>query len=185
MSATITAADFGKLLASDQSVHVVDVRTPAEFSECHVRGARLAPLDALDPRKIADTLQPTDAAPIYLLCKSGTRAGRAADQFRAAGIAHVSVVTGGTEACVAAGLPVERGGKSVIPLDGQIRIALGILFLLCWFLARYVHESFTYLILFFAGGLIFSGVTGFCGLAILLGKAPWNQNRAADSSRIG
>jgi rhodanese-related sulfurtransferase len=185
MSTSISAAEFGNLLASGKAPHVVDVRTPAEFTECHVRGARLAPLDALDPRKIAGLLQPAENVPIYLLCKSGNRAGRAADQFRAAGITSVTVVTGGTEACVAAGLPVDRGAKTTIPMDGQVRIGLGVFLLLLWLLARYVHYSIAYLIPLLGVALIISGLTGFCGFAILLGKAPWNQSREADSSRIG
>lgn len=182
--ATITAAELGALLSKGSSPCVLDVRTPAEFAECHVQGAKLAPLDALDPKKAADALKPETGAPIYLLCKSGTRATKAAEQFIAAGIQNVSVVTGGTEACVTAGLPVARGGKATIPLDGQIRIAIGGLILLFWLLARYVHYTFGYLTLAMAAALIVSGLTGFCGMAVLLGKAPWNQNKDTDSCRV-
>jgi rhodanese-related sulfurtransferase len=182
---TITATDFGNLIKNSQAANIVDVRTPAEFAECHVAGAKLAPLDALDPRKVADALKPADGAQIYLLCKGGTRAGKAAEQFRAAGIANVCVVAGGTEACVAAGLPVNRGGgKAGIPLDGQVRIAIGVMILAFWFGARWVHHSIAYLLPVMAVALIYSGVSGFCGMAILLGKAPWNQNRDAEACRI-
>jgi len=181
---TISAAELGTLLSKSPAPCVLDVRTPAEFAECHVAGAKLAPLDALDPKKAADALKPADGTPIYLLCKGGTRATKAAGQFIAAGIANVCVVTGGTEACVAAGLPVERGGKATIPLDGQVRIAIGVLILLFWLLGRYVHYTLAYLILAMAVALIISGVTGFCGMALLLGKAPWNQNKDADSCRV-
>ena len=180
----ISVREFGALFSKDTPPCALDVRTPAEFAGCHVQGAKLAPLDMLDPRKAADALKPAPGTPIYLLCKSGGRATKAAEQFIAAGIPNVAVVTGGTDACVAAGVPVTRGGKAGIPLDGQIRIATGSLILLFWLLARYVHPGFTYLVLFMAAGLIFSGVSGFCGMAILLGKAPWNQNRDADSCRV-
>jgi hypothetical protein len=50
-------------------------------------------------------------------------------------------------------------------------------------LARYVHYSI-YLIPAMAIALIVSGLTGFCGMALLLGKAPWNQNKDADSCRV-
>lgn len=185
MTNSISAIEFGTLLTEGKAPHVVDVRTPAEFAECHVRGARLAPLDSLNPAKIVESLQPAPGTQIYLLCKGGTRAGKAAEQFQAAGIKNVLVVTGGTEACVVAGLPVERKAKAVIPLDGQVRIALGIFLLLVCVLAYWVHPYFSYLVPAFAVGLIFSGYTGFCGMAILLGKAPWNQNRSAESCRIG
>ena len=184
--ATISTADFTAILAKGAAC-VLDVRTPAEFAECHVQGAKLAPLDALDPRKAADALEPADGSTdttIYLLCKSGGRATKAAEQFIAAGIANVCVVTGGTDACAAGGVPVERGAKSVLPLDGQVRIALGTFILLLWLLGRYVHYTFGYLILAMAVALIVSGLTGFCGMAILLGKAPWNQNKDTGSCRV-
>ena len=116
--------------------------------------------------------------------QGGTRATKAAQQFIAAGIANVCVVTGGTEACVAANVPVERGAKSVIPLDGQVRIAIGALILVFMLLARYVHYSIGYLIPAMALALIVSGLTGFCGMALLLGKAPWNQNKDTGSCRV-
>ncbi len=182
--ASISTADFGALVSKGTPLCVLDVRTPAEFAECHVQGAKLAPLDVLDPKKAADALSPAPGAPIYLLCKGGSRAAKAAEQFRAAGFTNVCVVTGGTDACVTAGLAVERGAKAGIPLDGQVRITLGVLILTFWLLARYVHPGFTYLVLFMAAGLIFSGISGFCGMAMLLGKAPWNQNRDTDPCRI-
>ena len=181
--ATISTAEFAAILAKGPAC-VLDVRTPAEFAECHVASAKLAPLDALDPRKAADALKPADGTPIYLLCKGGTRATKAAQQFIAAGIANVCVVTGGTEACVAANVPVERGAKSVIPLDGQVRIAIGVFLLVFILLARYVHYSIGYLIPAMAIALIVSGLTGFCGMALLLGKAPWNQNKDTGSCRV-
>ena len=181
--ATISIADFAAILAKGPAC-VLDVRTPAEFAECHVAGAKLAPLDALDPRKATDALKPADGTPIYVLCKSGGRATKAAEQFIAAGIANVCVVTGGTDACAAAGVPVERGAKAVIPLDGQVRIAIGVLLLVFMLLARYVHHAFGWLIPAMAVALIVSGLTGFCGMAILLGKAPWNQNKDTGACRV-
>ena len=181
--ATITTAEFAALLARGTPVAVLDVRTPAEFAECHVACAKLAPLDALDPRKAADALKPEPGTPIYLLCKSGGRATKAAEQFIAAGIPNVAVVTGGTDACAAAGVPVTRGAKAVIPLDGQVRIAIGAFILLLWVLAHWI-PFVSYLILAMAVMLIISGLTGFCGMAILLGKAPWNQNKDVGSCRV-
>jgi rhodanese-related sulfurtransferase len=184
--ATISTTEFAAILAKG-GARVLDVRTPAEFAECHVQGAKLAPLDALDPRKAADALKPaagTGNETIYILCKSGTRSAKAAEKFIAAGISNVCVVTGGTDACAAAGLSVERGAKATIPLDGQVRIAIGALLLLFMLLARYVHYAFGYLIPAMAVALIVSGLTGFCGMALLLGKAPWNQNKDADSCRV-
>ena len=81
-------------------------------------------------------------------------------------------------------MPVEHGARSVIPLDGQVRIAIGVMIPLFCLLARFVQPSFAYLLPLMAVALIVAGVTGFCGMAILLGKAPWNQSRESDSCRV-
>ncbi|MEI7929662.1 MAG: YgaP-like transmembrane domain [Verrucomicrobiales bacterium] len=65
-----------------------------------------------------------------------------------------------------------------------MRIAIGALILLFMLLARTVHYGIGYLIPAMALALIVSGLTGFCGMAILLGKAPWNQNKDTGSSRV-
>lgn len=182
MNTTISASDFGKLLAAGKAAHIVDVRMPVEYATVHVQGASLAPLDELDPRRITDALKPGDTDTIYLLCKGGTRAGKAAEKFRAAGIERVCVVEGGTDACVAAGLPVHRG-KVRIPLEGQVRIAIGMLIMLGWVGAWWI-PVLAYIIPLMGLGLIFAGASGFCGLAILIAKAPWNKDHGVACCRV-
>lgn len=184
MSNTISAADFGLLIQDRKAPHVVDVRTPAEFAAVHVESARLCPLDDLDPTKVAADLNLQADHTIYILCKSGMRAGKAAEKFRAKGIANVCVVEGGTDACVAAGLAVSGGGKPGIPLDRQVRIAIGSVVLGAWVLSHWI-PLVRFLIPFAGAGLIFSGVTGFCGLAMILAKAPWNSAQVAACKRVG
>jgi hypothetical protein len=83
-------------------------------------------------------------------------------------------VEGGTLACESAGLPVVRGEKTM-SLERQVRIAIGIIVLASSLLAIFVHPYWIGLAAFMGGGLIFSGVTDFCGLALILGRMPWNQ----------
>lgn len=97
--ATISADEFSTLMEKGAPC-VLDVRTPAEFAECHVKGAKLAPLDSLDPQKAIEDLQCPPGSTVFILCKSGGRATKAAEKFHAAGIADVCVVSGGTDACV-------------------------------------------------------------------------------------
>jgi hypothetical protein len=42
-------------------------------------------------------------------------------------------------------------------------------------LSYLIHPKFLFLSAFFGAGLLFSGITGSCGLAILMDKMPWNQ----------
>jgi predicted branched-subunit amino acid permease len=91
------------------------------------------------------------------------------------GCAGAVVVTGGTEAWSAAGLAVTRGARRAIGLERQVRIGAGALVVLGVVLARVAHPDFVWLAAFVGAGLVFAGVTGFCGMGLLLAKAPWNR----------
>lgn len=159
-------------LENGPSLDLIDVRTPAEFREVHATPARNVPLDTLDPQAIMAGR--SDSAPLYVLCKSGMRAGKACEQFIAAGFPDVISIEGGTDAWVQAGLPVERGRKT-ISLERQVRIAAGLLVLVGALLAMTVHPYFAAISAFVGTGLIFAGVTDSCGMAMLLAKMPWNR----------
>ena len=168
---TINANELHALRSSKPQVLMLDVRTPGEFDQVRAEGARLMPLDQLDPESVRSAC-PGDG-PVYLLCQSGNRARQAAAKLGAAGLEAV-VVEGGTQAWEAAGLPVKRGRKT-ISLERQVRIGAGTLVVLGVVLGFLVHPAFFVLSAFVGGGLVFAGVTGICGMALVLGKMPWNQ----------
>lgn len=94
----------------------------------------------------------------------------------AAGFQNVTDIAGGTAAWIQAGLPVEQSaGRKVISLERQVRIAAGSLVLLGVIFGFNLNYNWFYLSAFVGAGLIFAGLTDFCGMAILLGKAPWNK----------
>ncbi len=174
-TAIISVDDLARRRAQS-AVDVIDVRTPAEFRAIHVVGARNVPLDSLDPRAVMERRNaPTD--PLYVICQSGGRGAAACRKFCDAGYANVCNVEGGTQAWVDAGLPVERGRKS-ISLERQVRIAAGLLILIATVLGIFVHPYFLALTVFIGGGLLFAGLTDTCGMAMLLAKMPWNQRSA-------
>jgi rhodanese-related sulfurtransferase len=84
-------------------------------------------------------------------------------------------VRGGTEAWAAQGLPLEGTESQAIGLERQVRIAAGSLVLLGCLLGWQVHAGFYGLAAFVGAGLVFAGVTGFCGMALLLARLPWNR----------
>ncbi|UBV44150.1 rhodanese-like domain-containing protein (plasmid) [Deinococcus taeanensis] len=83
---------------------VLDVRTPAEFTEGHVQGARLLPLQEL-PARLNEV--PKDRK-IYVICRSGNRSAQASQILADAGRRNVFNVDGGMNAWTAAGLPTTR-----------------------------------------------------------------------------
>jgi len=170
---TIVPAEVSAVLSSGSGT-LVDVRTSAEFREVHAQGAQLVPLDVLD-RPAVEAVRGTNSGPVFLLCAPGIRATKAAEKLRHAGLADVQVVEGGTNAWVAAGLPVIRGRKT-ISIERQVRIGAGSLVLIGTALGRFVHPGFYLLAAIVGAGLVFAGVTDICGMAIVLAKAPWNRS---------
>ena len=170
---TIKPAEASAVVGSGRGT-LVDVRTPAEFGEVHATGAQLVPLDVLD-RHAVEVARGANAGPVYLLCASGIRATKAAEKLCNVGLDEVVVVEGGTNAWVAAGLPVIRGRKT-ISIERQVRIGAGSFVLIGTALGRFVHPGFYLLAVFVGAGLVFAGVTDICGLAIVLAQAPWNRS---------
>lgn len=176
MIATISPKELDSLREAGEFVDLIDVRTPAEFREVHVEFARNVPLDQLTPQTFEKV---AGGQPLYLICKAGGRGKQACQRLAAAGL-NVCNVEGGTEAWVAAGLPVIRG-KKTISLERQVRIVAGMIVLASAILAITVHPYFAGLSAFVGAGLAFSGVTDTCGMALVLARMPWNQCGGAES----
>lgn len=170
---TISPQELNKLLESG-NCDLIDVRTPAEYEEVHATKAVNKPLDRLAPKEVMDARNGSADKPLYVICKSGNRAGKACEKFVAAGYENVVNVAGGTDAWASAGLPVVRG-KKTISLERQVRIAAGFLVLVGALLGIFVHPYFAGLSAFVGAGLMFAGITDTCGMAMLLAKMPWNQ----------
>lgn len=168
---TISPLELQKLLAVEPQLPLLDVRTPVEFAEVHVPQARNVPLDELRP----GSLQLRKDEPIYLLCRTSNRATKAAEKFTREGFTQTVVIAGGTQAWIAANLPVARSAVKVISLERQVRIAAGSLVLIGVLLGWFVHRGFFGLSAFVGAGLVFAGITDFCGMGLLLAKMPWNK----------
>ena len=81
-----------------------------------------------------------------------------------------------------AGLPVNRGASRVLPLMRQVQITVGFLSAVGAALALTVNPRFALIPLVVGCGLLFAGLTGFCGLALLLAKMPWNKSSTGNSA---
>ena len=172
---TISPAELNQKVKEGNNVNLIDVRTEVEFQEVHSKYAKNIPLDRLKPDKVMEELNGNSDEPVYFICKSGSRAGSACDKFTKAGYDNVVNVEGGTESWVQQDLPVVRGKKVRIPLDAQVRLVIGIFVLFGSIMTWLGYTGFVFLTMFFGAGLVFSGITNFCGMALLLGKMPWNQ----------
>ena len=172
---TASPADVAERRRQRLPGDLIDVRTPVEYAEVHAEGARLIPLDKLDPRAVMAARNGSAGELLYVICKSGARAAKAVEKFRAAGFDNVISVAGGTTAWADAGLPVVRGTTRIISLERQVRIGAGSLVVLSVLLGWLMHPALFGLAAFVGVGLMFAGVTDWCGMGLLLARMPWNQ----------
>lgn len=168
---SISAAEAVALVRNGAATSVVDVRTGAEFAGEYVEGSRLIPMDQLQQR--LDDVRATPA-PRLILCRSGARAEMARQTLEKHSVRGLTVVEGGIEAFRSAGGATQKG-KAVMSLERQVRIAAGLMVLTGVLLGFFVHQGFFGLSAFVGAGLTFAGITDWCGMGLLLAKAPWNR----------
>jgi rhodanese-related sulfurtransferase len=172
-ASTITPKKAHEITEKNTVAVLLDVRTPSEFAARRAVGARNIPLDTI-PATIASGKLPKDVT-ICVLCEKGGRAAIAADHLLKAGHHDVHVVTGGTAAWAWEGLPLDGSGRNSISIERQVRIGAGILVLTGVILGFLIHPAFFGLSAFIGAGLVFAGITDWCGMGLLLARAPWNR----------
>jgi rhodanese-related sulfurtransferase len=111
-----------------------------------------------------------------LVCQSGKRSQAGANQLQRRGYPHpVRQLEGGLNAWQDARLPLSRHANAPLPLMRQVQIGAGSLVLLGVVLSQVVAPGWIWLSGLVGAGLIFAGVSGFCGMARLLAVMPWNR----------
>jgi len=165
----LTPEEANKVL-NDSDCILIDVRTPAEFNFTRAKSAINIPLQSLSST-IIDKYKDKR---ILCICQKGSRGAQAAKILTELGIASVYNITGGTDAWEKSGLPVIKD-KNAISLERQVRIAAGSL-VVAGIIGSYLFSPYLlFLSLFVGSGLIYSGITDTCGMAMILARCPWNN----------
>ena len=76
---SITAEEAKAKLDSDDSVILVDVRTPEEYREGHIPGAILLPVSDIEAKAESELQDKSETYIVY--CRSGSRSAAAASQL--------------------------------------------------------------------------------------------------------
>lgn len=153
---------------------LVDIREADEFARRHVHGARSLPLSKLDTAHLTDE----PGQDVIFACRTGMRTGANCLRLAARTSGEAYVLDGGLDAWCAAGLPVKSDARAPLEIARQVQIGAGSLVLAGVALGLTVHPAWFGLSAFVGAGLTLAGVTGFCGLARLLARAPWNRPKA-------
>jgi thioredoxin 1 len=112
----IGAAEFEKGL-QQPGAQLVDVRTPEEYNEKHLKGATHININDKDFEKRLGELD--KSKPVYIYCLSGGRSSRAANLAVKTGFKEVYNLEGGITSWIGTGKPVETatGGKPAMGMS--------------------------------------------------------------------
>lgn len=172
---TIPALEAKRLL--EQGALLVDVREPDEYARQRIAGAVNLPLSQLP-----GLLPQVAGKRVIFHCLGGKRTAMNADKLAAYTSCDACLLDGGLEGWARAGLPVQGGQKPPLELMRQVQIAAGSLVLVGAILGFVVSLWFHLLSALVGAGLAFAGLTGFCGMARLLMRMPWNKPATAPTA---
>lgn len=167
---TISTQELKHML-NDNNVELIDVRSTEEFLAKHVVEARNIPLSILDQNQLCNKENK-----IVLQCASGTRSTLAAKKLKASNPnLDIYILSDGIDNCEKFGHNIVKNVSSEkLPIMRQVQIIAGSIIVLGVILTIFVSKSFLIVPLFVGSGLIFAGISGWCGMAKLLALMPWN-----------
>lgn len=171
MSLTIISPREAERLVAHGAA-LADIRPMDERAREHIPASMHAPLGAPAPDF-------SGARAVVFYCRSGNRTRMNADALRACAQGREAyLLEGGLDAWKRAGLPVAANRSQPLEIQRQVQIAAGSMVLLGVVLGTAVSPWFYLLSGLVGAGLVFAGVSGFCGLARVLLKMPWNRRAA-------
>ncbi|MCP2006091.1 rhodanese-related sulfurtransferase [Buttiauxella sp. JUb87] len=170
---TISPSDAKALLTKGAAL--IDIREHDEYARENIAEAHLLSLSAIENGDRLGPFDPFDTVIFY--CQSGMRTTQNAQKLvDAVAPAKVLLLEGGLTAWKKDGQQILEDKSQPLPLMRQVQIAAGSLVLAGVILGFVVHPGFYLLSGFVGAGLLFAGISGFCGMARLLAVMPWNKH---------
>ena len=166
----ITPTEAKRRIDSGSAI-LVDIREPMEHAREAIPGARINSLSTFDP----STLRGPDAPAVIFHCLSGKRTCENAELLLGCGAPETYILEGGLLGWKAAGYSTRIDRFKPIEIQRQVQIVAGALIVLGLLLSWLVSPMFLGLSAFVGAGLIFAGLSGWCGMARLLSLMPWNR----------
>lgn len=166
----VTAQDVKQWLDQGEAI-IVDVREPAEHKSQFIPSAINVPLGKIAPEDVTKHPQK-----VVIHCQKGQRGQSACEKLLSInGQLEVYHLDGGIEAWAQQSMPVQTGTKKILPLDRQVQLTIGLGVLIASLLGYFYNPNIIFVSAFFGAGLTFAGLSGFCGLARVMAKMPWNH----------
>lgn len=100
----VSPAEAARMIEETKDLQLIDVRTPGEYADGHLSGAKLIPVQEIGAR-LAEI---DKRKPVLLYCRTGHRSSSALRILKAHGFANAQHIEGGLGAWQAAGLSLTR-----------------------------------------------------------------------------
>ena len=125
---TIDPLHLEVLFEAGRSIELIDVRPQFEFDRLHALGARSVPLSDVTRCDSFEARRLSPDEPLYIICRKGVLAEKAAEDLARAGFDNSIIVEGGTDAWASLGLPVvsERSIVATLRLALAVIIAIAL-----------------------------------------------------------
>lgn len=160
----------------DGGAVLVDIREADEHMREKIPGARHLPVSAVDSGE-SEGFHPGET--VIFHCRTGMRTTANAEKLRELTDCEAFLVEGGINEWKKAGLPVAVDRKQPLPIQRQVQITAGGLIVLGAALGFTLSPWFHLLSAFVGAGLMQAGISGWCGMALLLNVMPWNRRFAS------
>lgn len=159
-----------EMLEKGVVMHLIDVRTKPEYhsERIELESVRNHPLDDIE------SIDAGKDEKLYLICQTGKRSRQAQQRLLAAGFVEVVSVDGGLNAWKTAKFPCTKT-RGTFPIMQQVQLATGSLVLFGALGSVLLNTGWAWLAVFVGAGLTVAGATGFCGMALLMARMPWNK----------
>lgn len=163
------------------SIVICDVREADEFEREHIIGAINQPLSNFENNNLNAL---SNGQKLVIHCQSGNRTKMSANKFSSLNLDEVYILDGGINAWKSQGCVTEKNNKAPLPLMRQVQIVAGFLIVLGVILGYTFNHNWFLLSGFVGMGLMFAGITGFCGMANILMLLPYNKQNKCNNSCV-
>ena len=153
---------------------LVDVRESSEHARERIAGAVSMPLSCFDAQAVRSTFGSKGAPAVIFHCQGGQRTAKSAEQLASCGVKSY-ILEGGLNGWKAAGLGTVIDRTKPFELQRQVQIAAGFLVLIGLTLSVALSSWLLVIPAFVGSGLVFAGISGWCGMAKVLAVMPWNR----------
>lgn len=167
---TLDPRTVAQQIAAGEAV-LIDIREPDEHAREHIEGALSLPLSALD----RGALNVEAGRTAVFHCKSGMRTEANCSRLFSHVEGEAYLLQGGLEGWKQAGLETVKDVSAPLEVQRQVQIAAGGLILLGLILGLLLGPAWFGISGFVGAGLMFAGLSGWCGMAKLLAVMPWNR----------